>query len=262
MASQIAQILLAQWVEGSGVKTLNLADLDIRDVAVTATNGAIMIITSTIRDMVVDNRLLVVNTADINELTGGDIAPGYVKTLNIQFTYNVSETVVILQQTFTQFAEFQVVFDAFQEEFDEQFKKFEDRVIQFEEFQALFDIFQVQFDEQVAQFAEFQLKFDKTVALFVEYQVKVDETIALFVDFQVKFDETVALFVDYQVKFDGIVVQFAEIQLKIDNALLRINFIEQTEIVALKKKNFDQDILLAGIMQTLFVIQEMMNMDP
>lgn len=76
-----------QWTEGTGVKTLDFTNLDIRVAIVTATNGATADITSTIRDMVVDNRLLVVNTANINQLTGGDIAPGYVKTLNIDYHY-------------------------------------------------------------------------------------------------------------------------------------------------------------------------------
>jgi len=79
----------AQWIENTGTKTLEDQELDIREAYVTAENGAYKEVTTVLRDLVIDKRLLIIDTAYINALTGGDIAEGYVKTLSIGYGYNL-----------------------------------------------------------------------------------------------------------------------------------------------------------------------------
>ena len=232
-----------EWKEGTGVQSMNYVGMRIVSAIVSATNGATKDITTTIRDMVVhvnetlpntieiDNHILEVNTATINDLTGGDIAFGFVKTLTIECSFDAEGEILKIQSTLDEFAEFQVKFDLQVAEFAE-FQLNEDK--QVEEFEK----FQVRFDLLVADFAVLQAKFDKQVEEFAEFQLKFDE-------FQLKFDETVALFVEYQTK--------------LDEGMLRIDAIEQIEIVALKKKDFDQDVEIEGLKQIVFVLQEEVN---
>jgi hypothetical protein len=239
-----------EWKEGTGVQSMNYVGMRIVSAIVSATNGATKDITTTIRDMVVhvketlpntieiDNHILEVNTATINDLTGGDIAFGFVKTLTIECSFDAEGEILKIQSTLDEFAEFQVKFDLQVAEFAE-FQLNEDK--QVEEFEK----FQVRFDLLVADFAVLQAKFDKQVEEFAEFQLKFDEFQLKFDEFQLKFDETVALFVEYQTK--------------LDEGMLRIDAIEQIEIVALKKKDFDQDVEIEGLKQIVFVLQEEVN---
>jgi IMP cyclohydrolase len=105
----------------------------------------------------------------------------------------------------------------------------------FDEFQAILDGFQLQFNEQTAKNEANQEKFDA-------FQATMD-------GFQVQFDEQTTKNEANQAQFDAFQAQFDAFQAIMDD-------IEQTEIVALKQKDFDQQVQIEGLLKVVFDLQQ------
>jgi len=229
------------WMENTGVQKLTYPCLKIEDATVTAENGASKDVTMKLSSMVVDElgsvdyeQALVFDTAKMNELTDGDIAFGFVKKLHIFFSMNVTEELVDGVGK-SKFDEFQAILDGFQLQFNEQTAKNEANQEKFDAFQAIMDGFQMQFDEQTTKNEANQAQFDAFQAIMDGFQVQFDEQTTKNEANQAQFDAFQAIMDGFQVQFDDI---------------------EQTEIVALKQKDFDQQVQIEGLLKVVFDLQQ------
>ena len=105
----------------------------------------------------------------------------------------------------------------------------------FDEFQAILDGFQLQFNEQTAKNEANQEKFDAFQAIMDGFQMQFDEQTTKNEANQAQFDAFQAIMDGFQVQFDDI---------------------EQTEIVALKQKDFDQQVQIEGLLKVVFDLQQ------